>query len=337
MGNTSTSEILEVKYRNNFDAKPTVSLSKSQIDETVVNIDAVIKSKNPIISIKFDGSELPKSTYENNIKINNYEITTTFTWPVTQNGIYEVEVKDEKGNVATATINVNEFDFSEPIIQAQKKDATVLTPAQIIFTANEPVRIIDKNAHPGITFDTDTFSTKIIATVSKEVNFDHTEIFNFENKGLTKVQVPVEPPLITRFAYLRFVSVGAGDMNITISEMNALTRNMRSAKIMLTAGQIKSYYGFKNENVNINISVQEDIITAENLGNAVETYVIDENGQLVKLQKDESINKSENSNYTNGNVTGMYHRTTGLLDTYSESLQNDKTQKYAKFRTTILP
>ena len=337
LGNTTISETVEINYRSNLDAKPTLNLSKKQVDDTIVNVEGIIKSKNPIVSIRFDGSELPKSAYENNVRVNNYEITTTFTWPVTQNGIYEVEVTDEKGNIVKATINVNELDLTAAIIKPQKKDATLLTPAQIIFTANEPVRIIDKNAHPGITFDVDNFSTKIIATVSKDVTFDETKIFEFENKGLSKIQVPVEPPLVTNFAYLRFASVGAGDLNITISEMNALTLNMRSAKMMTTTGQIKSYYGFKNENVNTKIATQTDISVAESLGNAAETFVMNESGQLVKLQKDDTISKTENSNYTNGNVTGMYHKTSGLLDSYSDSLKNDTTVKYGKFRITIVP
>ena len=337
LGNTSTSEIVEIKYRNNLDAKPTIRLTKEQIDSTKINIKGVIKSKTPIVSIRFDGSELPKSSYEDNVKVSNYEITTTFIWPVTQNGIYEVVATDEKGNVVEDTINVNEFDFTESVIKPEKKDATLLTPAQIIFTSNEPVRIIDDDAYTGITFDTDNFSTRIIATVAPEVDFNETKIFEFENKGLTKVDVPVEPPLITSFAYLRFAKVSAGSLNMTVPQMNALTLNMRSAKMATSTGQIKSYYGFINENVNTKIATQSDIKTAEDLGNATETFVINENGQLVKLAKDEQINVLENGNYTTGNVTGMYQKTAGLLENYTDTMLNDNTLKYSHFRLTIVP
>lgn len=337
LGNSTTSEIVSVMYRSTIDGKPTIRLSKEQVSSTIMNIDGVIKSKAPIVKITVNGSEIPKSYYENNVKTNNYEITTTFTWPVTQNGVYEFTATDEKGNVVTGTINVSEFDFSESIITPEKKDATLLTPAQIIFTANEPVRIIDKNEHPGITYDTTDFSTKIIATVSPEVDFDETKIFNFENKGLIPVPVPVNPPLITKFAYLRFASISVGDLNMTVDQISSLVISMRSSKVAVPSGQIKSYYGFKNENVDTKISTQADITAAEKLGSASETYVISENGELVKLQKDEQINVTENTNYTTGNVTGMYQRTTGLLDNYSDLTLNDTSIKHQKFRMTIVP
>lgn len=337
LGNTSTSEVVSVVYRSTIDGKPTLRLSKDQISSTIINIDGVIKSKSTIVKVTVDGSEIPKSYYQNNVKVNNYEITTTFTWPVTQNGVYEFTATDEKGNVVVGTINVSEFDFSESIITPEKKDATLLTPAQIIFTANEPVRIIDDDAYPGFTFDTDDFSTKIIATVSPDVDFDETMIFDFENKGLVPVPVPVDPPLITRFAYLRFASINVGNLNMTVEQISGLVKNMRSAKVAIASGQIKSYYGFKNENVDTKISTQADINAAEKLGSASETFVISENGQLVKLQKDEQISVTENGNYTTGNVTGMYQRTSGLLDNYSDSLLNDTTIKHQKFRMTIVP
>lgn len=337
LGNSSTSEIVQIKYRSNLNTKPTITLKKTQVDSTLVNVEGIIKSKSKIISIKFDGSELPKSVYEENVKVNNYEITTTFTWPVTQNGIYKVEAIDENGNVVEGTINVNEFSFKLPTITATKKNVSLLLPAQIIFTSNEPVRIVDKNAHPGITYDTTDFSTKIIASVSPSVDFDLTKIFIFENKGLNKVEVSVEPPLLTRFAYLRFARVGAGDLNMTTAEMKELTINMRTSKVVLSNGQIKSYYGFKNENVNTKIATQTDINVVEKLGSATETFVMNESGQLVKLKKNEAITKSENSNYINGNISGMYQKTSGLLDNYSETLLNDSTIKYQHFRATIIP
>ncbi len=337
LGNSTISDVVEVVFRNTLNGKPTLSLSKEQISSTVINIKGIIKSKSSIVEISIDGNKLPKSAYENNEKINNYEITTTFEWPVTQNGVYEVEVKDEKGNIVKGTINVNEFDFTSAIITPTKKDATLLTPAQIIFTSNEPVRIVDDDAYPGITFDTDDFGTKIIATVSPDVDFTEAKTFDFENKGLTKVEVKVDPPLITKFAYLRFAKVSPENLNMTVLEMNALTQNMRSAKMITTTGQVKSYYGFKNENVETKIATGTDIATAENLGNATETYIITETGELKKLEKDENINTSGNTNYTTGNISGMYKRTTGLLTDYSETLLNDTTIKHSKFRLTIVP
>ena len=214
----------------------------------------------------------------------------------------------------------------------------MLTPAQIVFTANEPVRIIDKNAHPGITYDTTDFSTKIVATVSPDVNFDETKIFDFENKGLTKVPVEVHPPLITKFAYLRFASPTTGDLNMNVLEIEALTKGARSAKTLTTSGQVKSYYGFKNESVDTRVSTQADINAAVKLGGTSETYVMNEAGELVKLEKTiDEPNVSVNSNYATGNVSGMYNKTSGLFDNYSDRLLNDETIKYKKFRMTMVP
>ncbi len=337
LGNTSTSSVVSVNYRNTMDAKPTLNLTKEQIDETLINIKGIIKSKNPIVKIEVNSREIPKSYYENNVKENQYEITTTFTWPVTQNGIYKFTATDEKGNVVTGTINVNEFDFSASVITPEKKDATLLTPAQIIFKANEPVRIIDPNAHPGITYDTTDFSTKIIATVSPDVDFDETKIFDFENKGLIKVPVEVQPPLITKFAYLRFASPTTGDLNMNVLQIESLAKSARSAKTLTASGQVKSYYGFKNESVDTRISTEADINTAVKLGSATEAYVINEAGELVKLEKTIESNVSANSNYSTGNASGMYKKTSGLFDNYSDRLLNDETIKYQKFRMTMVP
>ena len=336
-GNTTISPVVSVNYKNTLDAKPTLNLSKEQIDEALININGIIKSKNPIVKIEVNGREIPKSYYENNVKTNQYETTTTFTWPVTQNGIYKFTATDEKGNTVIGTINVNEFDFSAAIITPTKKDATALTPAQIIFTANEPVRIIDKNAHPGITYDTTDFSTRIIATVSPDVDFDETKIFDFENKGLTKVPVEVEPPLITKFAYLRFANPTTGNLNMNVLQIEALVKSARSAKVLTATGQVKSYYGFKTESVDTRISTEADINTATKLGSAAETYVLNEAGELVKLEKSIDSNVSANSNYTTGNASGMYQKTSGLFDNYSDRLLNDETIKYNKFRMTMVP
>mgnify|MGYP003300270848 CR=1 FL=1 len=93
----------------------------------------------------------------------------------------------------------------------------------------------------------------------------------------------------------------------------------------------------KNENVDTKISTQADISTAEKLGNATETFIMSESGQLVKLEKNDEIIVSGNGNYVNENVTGMYQKTSGLFDDYSDTIPNDKTIKHQKFRMTIVP
>jgi hypothetical protein len=210
-----------------------------------------------------------------------------------------------------------------------------LTPAQIIFNANEPVRIINPNVHPGITYDTTDFSTKIIAIVSPDVDFDESKIFDFENKGLTEVSVEVLPPLLTRFTYLRFAGPVSTNFNMNILQIGALVENLSDTKVMTSTGTIKSYYGLKNANVQI--ATESDINVAQKLGAAVEAYVMNDKGELVKLEKILDSTVSSNSNYSTGNVSGAYKKTSGLLDNYSDTLLNDETIKYARFRIVLIP
>ena len=116
-----------------------------------------------------------------------------------------------------------------------------------------------------------------------------------------------------------------------------VANDMKNAKGVTTSGQIKSYYGFEGENVNTQISTYSDIKTAEKLGKATETYIINENGEKVKLEKDAQINVLENSNFSTGNVSGTYKKTDKLLDTYEENIQSDSTKEYSHFRLTIVP
>ena len=335
LGNSSTSEVVSVDYRHGLNTKPIITLTKEQKSSELVDIHGVIKSKAPIVKIVINGSEYPRSKWENNVTTNNYEITTTFDYPVTRNGIYTVEVTDEKGNKATATINIIDFDFSESIINYTKQDVTPLTPAQIIFTANEPVRIINPNAHPGITYDTTDFSTKIIAIVSPDVDFDESKIFDFENKGLTEVSVEVLPPLITRFTYLRFAGPVSTNFDMNILQISALVEKLSDTKMITSTGTIKSYYGLKNANAQI--ATESDINVAQRLGSAVEAYVMNDKGELVKLEKTLDSTVSSNANYSTGNVSGVYKKTSGLLDNYSDTLLNDTTIKYARFRIVLIP
>ena len=187
----------------------------------------------------------------------------------------------------------------------------------------------------------ETLKLAFFSTVSLKLKLNFISLLDaldFENKGLTKVPVEVHPPLITKFAYLRFASPTTGDLNMNVLEIEALTKGARSAKTLTTSGQVKSYYGFKNESVDTRVSTQADINAAVKLGGASETYVLNEAGELVKLEKTiEEPNVSANSNYATGNASGMYNKTSGLFDNYSDRLLNDETIKYKKFRMTMVP
>ncbi|MBQ8298451.1 MAG: hypothetical protein IJX99_01015, partial [Clostridia bacterium] len=93
---------------------------------------------------------------------------------------------------------------------------------------------------------------------------------------------------------------------------------------------------FNKETIKTQIATKANLDLAEKLGNATETFVIDENGYKVPLEKDQAISKNGNSNYTNGDMSGMYKKTTNLLTDFTGTIDESMT-KYGTFRITITP
>ncbi|MBQ8299360.1 MAG: hypothetical protein IJX99_05785, partial [Clostridia bacterium] len=289
LGNTSISDVIKVDFRNSIDGKPTIRLEEKQISSELVEITAVIKSKLPIEKITVNGSEIAKSKYEDNITKNNFEYTTLMTYEATDNGVYEFEVIDERGNMASESINISIIDSTKAMIDYEKYDVTILSPAKIVFTSNEPVRIIDPNGYSGITFKETNFATKIEATISSGESFVENRIFIFENKGLMPTEVEVEAPIITRLTYVRFDKISTTNLGLTLKEISVLVDTIPLSKIMNAAGLVESYYGFNKETIKTQIATKANLDLAEKLGNATETFVIDENGYKVPLEKDQAI------------------------------------------------
>ncbi len=336
LGNTSTSDIIKVDYKNSLDGRPTIRLEENQVSSELVEINATIKSKLPIVKIVVNGSEIAKSKYEGNVTQNNYEYTTLMTYEATDNGVYKFEITDEKGNMATESINISIIDSTKALIDYEKYDVTLLSNAKIIFTANEPVRIINPNGYSGITFKETNFATRIEATISPEETYTENRTFIFENKGLMPTEVVVEAPIITRLSYVRFDKISTTNLGLTLKEINILVGAIPASKKMNVSGLVESYYGFDKDNIKVEIATGNALSLVETVGKANEVFVIDDNGQKVKPQKDQVINVEENTNYTNGNVSGIYKKTANLLTTFN-GIIDESTTKYGTFRIIIIP
>lgn len=332
VGNSTTSEEVFVDYFTSILSIPIIRLEQESKGVGVVEITGTITSTLPIEKVTVNGNEIAKSKLVE--KINRYQITTTFTYEATNNGVYTFVATDTNGNSAQESINVNLVDGTTAVITAKPSDATIFSDAQIVFTANEPVRIINPNGYPGITFDTSDFTTTIVATISKDVDYTETEIFKFENKALLKTDVEVPPPIITKLQYLRFSRITSPMLGITIKRANILVNKMSESKV-LSDGKIVSYYGFDGS-VNIDISTNADLNAAINLGNASKVQIMDTVGKPTELKKtvEDSIKAGDNTNYTNGNVSGMYRKSGGTMEPTAGNLE-DNTSTYNAFRTTI--
>ena len=158
--------------------------------------------------------------------------------------------------------------------------------------------------------------------------------FKFENKALLKTDVEVPPPIITKLQYLRFSRITSPMLGITIKRANMLVSKMSESKV-LSDGKIVSYYGFDGS-TNIEISTTADLNAAINLGNASKVQIMDTVGKPTELKKtvEDSIKAADNTNYTNGNISGMYRKSGGTMEPTAGTLE-DNTSTYNAFRVTI--
>lgn len=338
LGNTGTSDMIKAGYRASVKGKPTIRLSQTLNEADKVTITAVIKSLGKIESVKVNQNEIPKESYIGSVTQSNYEYTTIVTYIALSNSVYEFEVTDNQKNVVIEKINVNVLGKTSPLIKVEKYDATILSNAKIIFTSDQPIKIVDPNLpeYTGIVFHNTSFSTRIETTLEPNVRFNEDKIFVFESKGLERVNVVVKSPIITKYAFVRFSSTVVSELNKTIKEIDAYVKNIPLAKKTNGYGMIKSYYGFNQESQAIDIATKDAIDAAKLLGNATETFVISSNKQKVEMKKVISRKPDVNAGYVNGNITGMYQVTTNLLSTFN-GIVDDSPDRYGTFRVTIKP
>ncbi len=332
VGNPSISDTVFVDFFEAILARPIIRLSQSVADVGKVNITATITSTVEIQKVTVDGIEVSKDKLTSNRNI--FQIITTMTYQATSNGVYTFEATDIHGSTATESINVNLIDGTGAIITATTSDATIFANAQIVFTANEPVRIINPNGYDGITFDTRDFTTTIVATISKDIDFEESKIFAFENKALIQTDVEVVPPIITRLNYLRFARIGSPMLGITVRKADMLTSKMSELKAM-SENRVVSYYGFGGEKVMTNIASTAELNAAINLGKAPKIEIMDNVGKPTELTQTSETTVTGNSNYVNGNVTSMYKRSGNTMEPTEATLM-DNTTTYNAFRVTII-
>ncbi|MBQ6860026.1 MAG: hypothetical protein IJO08_00050 [Clostridia bacterium] len=332
VGNSSISEVVFVDFFQAIIARPIIRLTQSVADIGKVNIAATIISTVEIEKVTVDGLEVTKDKLSSNRNI--FQIITTMTYQATSNGVYTFVATDIHGNSATESINVNLIDGTGATIIPTASDATIFANAQIVFTANEPVRIINPTGYDGITFDTRDFTTTIVATISKDIDFEEARVFTFENKALIQTDVEVKPPIITRLNYLRFADVGTPMLAITIKKADMLTSKMSELKTM-SENKVVSYYGFGGEKVKTDIASTAELNAAINLGKASKIEIMDNVGKPTELTQTADTTVSGNSNYVNGNVTSMYKRTGNTMEPTSAT-KEDNTIEYNAFRVTIL-
>ncbi len=331
IGNETLSETIVIDYAKAIQSRPIIRLQQYLTRIGEVNILATITSTVELKSVKVNNSEISSDTWDVNSK--KFQLTTNVYYNATSNGIYKFFVEDEAGNTVEGSINVNLVDISKAEITYSTENATNFEDARIIFTSNEEIRIINPNAFVGITYNTSNFTKRVIATIEKGTLFNSGTIFIFENKALLQTEVEVTGEIITVPSNLRFGEIGSPILGITVAKANKLTNRMPEEKI-ISNGKIDSYYGFGREEVNTQIAGTAEFSAVLNLASATKIEIIDQNGKKTELKKTTESTSSQDTNCVNGNVSGMYKKTTNTMEPTQSQLIDEITQ-YNAFRVVI--
>ena len=279
-------------------------------------------------------SVIDKSRYQNSITKTNYEITTTFKYTALVNGVFVFEVEDEIGNITKETLNISTIGTSAPKITYKKYNATYYDKAKIIFESDTLVKIFAPESYvaDGITFSTNYYSTKIVATIAEGTTFDEDKTFTFINEKSDVIGVTVEAPIYTKNVYIRMAKEATNPLNITIKEACMLAENMTNSKALIGA-KVDSYYGIKGT-TKVNVATGKELDVAEKLGSSTKTMSYNTKGGLDETPTT-SLTTGTSGNYMNNNITGIYVKTSGLLDVLT--LITSSLEKYTTFRITIRP
>lgn len=332
LGNSIISKTATVEYMTSFNKAPTIRHETTLLTSNTAQISILIKSSSPIVSLTVSGSELLNAA---SITKNNLEITTTLDHIVSQNGVYEIVCKDERGNIATDKVTISFVDLVTAIISYEKYNASIHSSAKIVFTSDTLVKIVNPSSYTGITFDTTDFSTKIVATVDETVDFSTEKIFTFANRSFKSTDVIVKPPLLTKWNFIRTYREDADEMNVTTSNAYILTNEMDNNLFYIDT-RAQTYYGTEINALNPKIATSEDIDISEKLGMASNIYTLSENG-IKDLKSTSSELLPLNSKYVNSNKTGVCKSTANTLEwlpSYDTSLP-ETTETYKTFRIVI--
>ena len=334
-GNTMTSNVVTVYLT--FDRKPTIRFETSQTGTDEVIISTIVKSITALSKVSVNASDVASSMLTQS-KANN-EYTTTFDYRAFVNGPYVFEVTDELGNVVRENINISTISKEGAAITYEIRGATAVSNAQIVFKANEAVRIMNPSGYSGITFDMDDFATVVTATLPDDFKFGASRVFKFQNKSFHETEVTVYGPIMTGLEYLRFVSSSVDGMDVTLATAYALASGISSSQVYV-GGQVQSYYGMSMSNAlrpTSTLATSEDLDVINILGNANKTEVLSGAGDVVDLESVDGINPSSVSGYTNGNATGVREVSSGTLSTYVSGGSLDGATTYDTFRVKLMP
>ena len=318
----------------NVDRKPTIRFEEKQVSTDSVEITVIIKTVSGVTRVAVNNSIIDKSRYQNSITKTNYEITTTFKYTALVNGVFVFEVEDEIGNITKETLNISTIGTSAPKITYKKYNATYYDKAKIIFESDTLVKIFAPESYvaDGITFSTNYYSTKIVATIAEGTTFDEDKTFTFINEKSDVIGVTVEAPIYTKNVYIRMAKEATNPLNITIKEACMLAENMTNSKALIGA-KVDSYYGIKGT-TKVNVATGKELDVAEKLGSSTKTMSYNTKGGLDETPTT-SLTTGTSGNYMNNNITGIYVKTSGLLDVLT--LITSSLEKYTTFRITIRP
>ena len=318
----------------NVDRKPTIRFEEKQVSTDSVEITVIIKTVSGVTRVTVNNSVIDKSRYQNSITKTNYEITTTFKYTALVNGVFVFEVEDEIGNITKETLNISTIGTSAPKITYKKYNATYYDKAKIIFESDTLVKIFAPESYvaDGITFSTNYYSTKIVATIAEGTTFDEDKTFTFINEKSDVIGVTVEAPIYTKNVYIRMAKEATNPLNITIKEACMLAENMTNSKALIGA-KVDSYYGIKGT-TKVNVATGKELDVAEKLGSSTKTMSYNTKGGLDETPTT-SLTTGTSGNYMNNNITGIYVKTSGLLDVLT--LITSSLEKYTTFRITIRP
>ena len=314
--------------------KPTIRFEQKQLSTDEVEISAIIKSVNTISRISVNNVVIDRSEYAGTLTKENYEMTVTLRYRVLANGVYNFEVEDELGNVVSDKINVSTITNKAPAISYKKYNATYFEGAKIVFESDIAVRIKSPEQYEddGITFDTKYYATKITARIAEGKDMLVDKTFEFESDKQVSLSVTVQAPIYTKNFYIRTAKESTSPINVTVSEACSLAEGMSNSKA-LVGNKVEQYYGTRS-NIKVNVATGKDLDVAQVLGASAMTSSIDTKGILNETPATENVATS-NGSYMNSNVTGVYTKTTGMLDT--DNLDTNSTEKYNTFRLTIKP
>ena len=334
LGNSTESNVVKIEYLSLIDRKITVRFETSQQEAEKVNINVIIKSTAQIAEILVNNSKVEKEKYKNVEQINK-EFTTTLDYVAYQNGVYKFKVTDVAGNVTEEEINISTIIFKSAVIIPEPKNATMLAPAQIKFKSNQMVRIKNPENYENITFDTTSYATIITATIAEEAGYIKDMTFEFENRGFLQTDVLVEGPVLAKVSYIRFANEIIEPIEITAIEAKALSQYFLSSYKTID-GKTVLYHGMNERKPDVKLATTEEFDVVEILSGASEMYTLGKDGTNTKLLSEENISVKEDLSYINGNITGMYEKTDGLLDVSSSQIENNL-NIYDTFRVILIP